>query len=68
MKATLYLETTIPSYLTAWPSKNPLRASHQAITREWWAKRRQDFQMFVSPIVLAEAASGDREAAAERLQ
>lgn len=68
MKATLYLESTIPSYLTAWPSRNPLRASHQAITKEWWAKRRNDFQLFVSPIVLAESAIGDREAAAERLK
>jgi hypothetical protein len=68
MKATLYLETTIPSYLTAWPSRNPLRASHQAITKEWWAKRRQHFQIFVSPIVLAESAMGDRAATAERFR
>lgn len=68
MKPTLYLETTIPSYLTAWPSKVPLRAVHQAITKEWWAKRRNDFQLFVSPIVLAESALGDRAAAAERLR
>jgi hypothetical protein len=62
------LETTIPSYLTAWPSRNPLRASHQAITKEWWAKRRQHFQIFVSPIVLAESAMGDRAATAERFR
>lgn len=35
MKPTGYLETTIPNYLTAWPSRDLVRAAHQQITREW---------------------------------
>ncbi len=35
MKPRVYLETTIPSYLTAWPSRDLVRAAHQQITREW---------------------------------
>ena len=67
MKPTLYLETTIPSYLTAWPSKVPLRAVHQAITKEWWAKRRDNFSLRVSQLVEDECGAGDVAAATERL-
>jgi len=39
MKRGVYIETTIPSYLTAWPSRDLVRAAHQQITQEWWATR-----------------------------
>jgi hypothetical protein len=35
MKPTVYIETTIPSYLAAWPSNNLIRAAHQEMTRQW---------------------------------
>ena len=63
----LYLETTVPSYLTAWPSRDLIRAGHQQITREWWRTRRDAFDIFVSQFVLDEAAAGDPEAARDRL-
>jgi hypothetical protein len=34
MEPRVYIETTIPSYLTAWPSRDLVRAAHQQITRE----------------------------------
>ena len=68
MKARLYLETTVPSYLTAWPSRDLIRASHQQTTREWWQHRRGEFDVFISQLVLDEAAAGDPEAARERLR
>jgi predicted nucleic acid-binding protein len=64
---TLYLETTVPSYLTAWPSRDLIRAGHQQITKEWWQKRRAAFDIYISQFVLDEAAAGDTEAARERL-
>ena len=67
VKARLYLETTVPSYLTAWPSRDLIRASHQQLTQEWWSRRRDDFEVFISQLVVDEAAAGDPVAAGERL-
>ena len=68
MKPRLYLETTIPSYLTAWPSRDLIVAAHQQITKEWWRNRRNAFDVYVSQFVLDEAAGGDPDAARERLE
>jgi hypothetical protein len=68
VKPRVYLETTVPSYLTAWPSRDLVRAAHQQITREWWQHRRGEFELFVSQVVLRECQAGDSVAAAERLE
>jgi hypothetical protein len=68
MKLKVYLETTIPSYLTARPSRDLVTAAHQQITREWWDTRRHDFDLFVSQMVIDEASAGDPEAAVRRLE
>jgi hypothetical protein len=62
------LETTIASYLTAWPSRDLVTAAHQQVTRDWWEARRDDFDIFVSQAVLQEATAGDPDAAARRLE
>lgn len=67
MKPKVYLETTIPSLLTAWPSRDLIIAADQQVTKEWWRTRRADFELFVSQVVLDEAAEGDKAAASERL-
>ena len=67
MKPKAYLETTIVSYLTAWPSRDLITAAHQQITQQWWQTRRAHFDLFVSPPVIQEAQAGDPEAAARRL-
>ena len=59
MKAALYLETTIPSYLTARPTRDPLMAGKLIATKKWWRLRRKDFELFASQLVLDEAARGD---------
>jgi predicted nucleic acid-binding protein len=63
----VYLETTIVSYLVARPSRSVLLAAHQKTTKEWWANRRRDFDLFVSQVVIDEAAAGEKAKAAERL-
>jgi hypothetical protein len=67
MKPKAYLETTIPSYLTARPSRDLVRAAHQQTTREWWEQRRTEFDLFVSQVVVRECQGGDTDAAAKRL-
>jgi hypothetical protein len=66
MKPTVYVETTVPSYLTAWPSRDVVRAGEQQVTRDWWA-RRSAYELRVSSLVLLECGAGDAEAAALRL-
>ncbi len=68
MKPKLYLETTIPSYLTARPTRDPLMTGQLAATKKWWQLRRNDFELFISNAVWSEAAQGDKLAAARRLQ
>ncbi len=67
MKPTVYIETTIPSLLTAWPSRDVEILAQQIATREWWEKRRQAFDLYVSQEVLKEAGRGDLSAARDRL-
>jgi hypothetical protein len=66
MKPKVYIETTIPSYLTAWQSRKQIRAEDQQTTREWWAMR-EAFELYVSELVLAECRAGDPIAALDRL-
>jgi len=67
MKPRIYLETTIPSFLTARSSNNLILVGEQEITRQWWETRRDDFEILVSELVLEECRKGDAEAAARRL-
>ena len=63
----LYLESTIPSYLTARPSRDLIVAAHQQITHEWWRQARTNFDIYVSEAVLDEISAGDPDAASRRL-
>jgi hypothetical protein len=66
MKPSVYIETTIPSLLTARPSRDGEIAAQQIATREWWEKRG-DYELCVSEEVLREAGRGNPDAAAQRL-
>lgn len=66
MTKRVYIETTITSYLAAWPSRDLVQAARQQITHEWWNKQRQKYDLCISEIVLDEAAAGDADAAQRR--
>jgi hypothetical protein len=63
MPRRIYIETTIPSYHTARPSRDIVQAARQQLTREWWDVERRNYDLCISQIVLDEAAAGDAEAA-----
>lgn len=56
---TVYIETTIVSYLVAKPSADAVLAAHQQLTRLWWQDQRPAFQCVISGETLTEAARGD---------
>jgi hypothetical protein len=66
-RPTLYIETSIVSYLASDPSRHPVTAANQRLTLEWWNTRRHDYALFTSETVLQEAADGDPAMAARRM-
>jgi predicted nucleic acid-binding protein len=67
MSRKLYLETTIPSYLAARPSRDLIQSARQELTRTWWNDSRIHYDIYVSPLVIQEATAGDPAAAQIRL-
>jgi hypothetical protein len=65
---TVYIETTVVSYLVSRLSQDLVVAAHQQLTREWWYRRRSLFACFISDVVLDEAGEGDAEQVALRLR
>ena len=67
-KQSVYIETTVVSYLTANPSRDLVVAAHQQVTVEWWENSLPLFEPFISPVVIEEASRGDKNAAELRLE
>lgn len=65
---TVYVETSILSYLTARPTRDLLATARQQMTREWWDMRRARFEVYISPLVGEEARRGDPDAARRRIE
>ena len=65
---TVYVETSVVSYLTARATSNLLAAAWQLATAEWWATHRPRFELCTSALTIEEAGRGHQEAAARRLE
>ena len=65
--STVYIETSIVSYLTARPSRDVVLAAHQTLTRAWW-RGRTAYELRVSQLVIDEAGAGDQLLRARRLR
>ncbi len=68
MKKSVYIETSIPSYLTARPSRDIRAAAWQQITGQWWDEARADYELFTSELTVVEASAGNPEAARRRIE
>lgn len=64
---TVYIETTIISYLRQKPSPQVVTAARQLLTHRWWNEERASYELVVSQYVIDEASGGDPMLAAERL-
>ena len=67
MKTTVYVESSVISYLASRPSRDVVIAGRQAVSHDWWANHRQRFELRVSALVEEEIGRGDKAAAESRL-
>jgi len=65
---TIYIETTIVSYLVAKPSRDLILAAHQKITQEWWREEQGNYRCVTSEEVLREVSLGDPAMSRRRLE
>ena len=66
MNPSVYIETSVVSYLTARPSRDVVVAAYQEVTREWWRSAPGRFVLYASALVVSEASTGDADAARAR--
>ena len=63
----VYIETSIPSYLTARPSRDVRSIAWQQLTIQWWEQEKDKYELYISELVVSEASSGSEDAAQRRL-
>jgi hypothetical protein len=68
MMDTVYIETSIVSYLRQKPSSQVVAAARQILTHQWWNDHRLNYELVASQYVIDEASAGDLLLAAERLE
>lgn len=56
MKPLVYVETTVPSYYC---DSRPELLGDIRRTRQWWDQERDEYDLFISPVVLDELSTGD---------
>ena len=63
-KKTVYIETSVVSFLTARPTADLRAAAWRTITAEWWETQRQRFDLRTSEIAIEGIGGGDPAAEA----
>lgn len=64
---TVYVETSVISYLVAKPARDIVIAGRQQVTRDWWDIARREYRLVVSDVVIREAQAGNPDMARTRL-
>jgi hypothetical protein len=63
----VYVESSVISYLTARPSKDPVKLARQQLTWGWW-DQREKWELFAGRLVMTEIQRGNPNAAAKRME
>lgn len=66
IKRSVYVETSIISYLAARPSNQEITRLRQEATWKWWNSNRRDYRLLVSDTVVKEISDGDAVVAQKR--
>lgn len=64
---TVYIETSIVSHASAWPSSDAAIAVLQHQAKRWFADKAANYKLVTSQFVIDEISLGDPDAAARRL-
>ena len=67
IKPSVYIETTVVSYLAARPSADATLSVRQRVTRQFWEDYSDNFEFIVSDVVITEIRQGDEIAAQRRV-
>ncbi|MDA3874531.1 MAG: type II toxin-antitoxin system VapC family toxin [Kiritimatiellae bacterium] len=68
MKRKVYIETTVVSYFTGQPTRDLIIAARQEETRALWPRLLNEYDAFVSALVLTESREGNSELAKNRME
>ena len=66
-KKSVYIETTIPSLVTARPSREHRELFRQEEAKYFWENERHKYDLYISQYVIEECEKGDPDAAHRRL-
>ena len=67
MTPSVYIESTIPSFVVGETSPVIVTAAHQITTRRWWYERRGEYRLYISELVRREISRGKAERSQERM-
>ena len=67
VKPSVYIESSLISYLASRASRDVIVAARQAISHDWWSNQRNRFDLRISGLVEEEIGRGDDEAARRRM-
>jgi hypothetical protein len=65
-KKKVYIETTIPSLITARPSRDIGELYRQQVAKDFWEYERHKYDLYTRQYVIEECEKGDEDAANRR--
>ena len=66
-KQKIYIDTSVLSYLSSKPTKEPIARARQILSKKWWGNIEDFSQIFISVYTIEELEKGDKAAAQKRV-